>query len=91
MYKYIKHSTSYNYLLDHFNFLNLVMFARSSGKKLKLRTVNRHFIDRYKCIEHVNPDITLSNYWLSGSLIYTRSGYNIRCFSYDDIIYMEAV
>ena len=64
--------------------------ARNEHKEIKVQTFTRHFIDRFSCIDHLNkPFILNNNFWVSGSLIYIKSGFNYNTISFDDIQKIE--
>lgn len=91
MHGYIKPSHPVNYFIDLFNFKSVVKYAAAAGKKLKIVTRSRRFIDSYTCYDTTNSPVILSAFWLSGGLIYSRSGYNITTYSHDDVLSMEVI
>ena len=82
---------SYNYLINLFNFKNFVTYAAATGSPLLVKTFTRHYIGDYRAIDHLNPDIIINDFWLSGSLLYARNGYSIRTIGLDEVLSMEVV
>ena len=85
MKEYIKPEHPHNYIIDHFNYINLLTYAAAAGKAIKIYTRTRHYIGDYKAIDQPNAPIILKSFFRSGGIIYSRSGYNTKSISYDDI------
>ena len=88
---YNKPTQPHNYLIDLFNFKSLITYAAAAKKPLKIYTYTRHYIGDFKAIDHPNPPIIINNFWISGGLIYSRSGYNTRTISHDEILKIEVL
>ena len=86
---YEKPQQPHNYIIDFFNFKNIVKYAAAAGQTIKVYTFTRHYIGDYKAIDHENPPFIINNFWLSGGLIYSRNGYNTKTISHDEILKIE--
>lgn len=62
---------------------------RNENKEIIVQTFTRHFTSKFSCIDHLEKPIKLNNFWVSGSLIYIKSGFNYRTISFDDIQKIE--
>lgn len=87
--QYVKPDHPHNYIIDRFNYNSLLKYAEATKKSLKIYTRTRQYIGSYKAIDRPNPPITIKNFYISGGLIYSRSGYNTLTISYDDISKIE--
>lgn len=50
---------------------------------------DRTMIDRYTCIDR-EREIKISkaaNIWRAGGLLYVKDGFNVKCYSVEDILY----
>lgn len=50
---------------------------------------NRTMIDRFTCIDR-EQEIKISknaNIWRSGGLLYVKDGFNVQCYSLEDIVH----
>lgn len=64
--------------------------ARNEHKEIKVQTFTRHFTSKFSCIDHLEKPIKLNNnFWVSGSIIYIKSGFNYKTISFDDIQKIE--
>lgn len=53
---------------------------------------NRTMIDRFTCIDR-EQEIKISktaNIWRTGGLLYVKSGFNVKCYAVEDILYYPA-
>lgn len=86
---YVKPDHPHNYIIDHFNFKSFLRYAAAAHKPIKIYTRTRHYIGDFKAIDHDNPPIILKSFYISGDLIYYRSGYNTGTIGHDEVIRIE--
>lgn len=56
---------------------------------MKVTYRERHFIDRFRCVDYEHTDRCDAAQWM-GNLLYTyRGGYVWRCFAREDVIRIE--
>lgn len=69
--------------------LKQVEEAGKQKKEIILHTFTRRFIDRFSCVDYPEKPFKLSNFWVSGGIIYIKAGFNYKTISFDNIQQIE--
>lgn len=71
-------------------FVSSLCEAEKSKKAVKIYRFHRNFIDKYKAIDKELPPIIIKDFFINGSLIYSRKDrFNYLVISFDEIRKIE--
>ena len=66
--------------------------AINEARTIKIEYFNRDYITRYKCRDYMQEPVTTNNFWVSGSLIYIRSGrFDVLTVGFDQITELHVI